>query len=149
MWFSQFHRQPALFIQRKCLFSRRVHVPANAMLVPFDNKWRMECKRNVEHRRPEGPVPIGSRIADVLPHPSGGTNSVRRRSEPGCKSRTTGRDSTPPVVDPERPKGLWGIRGRLAEFDGTLAIDSALGAGTRVTVRIPGPIPMDRGPSHA
>ncbi|MBN1438237.1 MAG: HAMP domain-containing protein [Anaerolineales bacterium] len=54
----------------------------------------------------------------------------------------------PSAVDPERSTGLRGIRERLAELQGTLAIDSDPGGGTRVTVILPGPASQAQGAAH-
>ena len=45
--------------------------------------------------------------------------------------------------------GLQGIRERLAEFGGTLAVDSSSGAGTRLVVRLPRGDPSERSDPHA
>jgi signal transduction histidine kinase len=40
-------------------------------------------------------------------------------------------------ADPRSGSGLSGLRDRLAALDGTLAIDSPSGGGTRLSARIP------------
>jgi NarL family two-component system sensor histidine kinase LiaS len=45
--------------------------------------------------------------------------------------------------------GLQGMRGRLADFGGTLEIESSAGSGTRLTIRLPCGGPPERGGAHA
>jgi signal transduction histidine kinase len=51
-------------------------------------------------------------------------------------------------ADPAKGSGLRGLSDRVAALDGTLAVDSPPGAGTRLHVEIPFPSADDEGPVH-
>ncbi|GAF99157.1 unnamed protein product, partial [marine sediment metagenome] len=60
-----------------------------------------------------------------------------------------GRGFDPSAAQTEATMGLQGMRERLAGLGGTLTVDTALGAGTRLVAHLPRPASTEEGESYA
>ena len=71
-----------------------------------------------------------------------------RPDEVSLQIADDGRGFDPSVPAPASAAGLRGIRERLAEFGGSLGIESTPGSGTRLIIRLPCSGPAERIPPH-
>jgi NarL family two-component system sensor histidine kinase LiaS len=71
-----------------------------------------------------------------------------RPDEVSLQIADDGRGFDPSVPAPVSAAGLRGIRERLAEFGGSLGIESTPGSGTRLIIRLPCSGPAERIPPH-
>jgi NarL family two-component system sensor histidine kinase LiaS len=90
-------------------------------------------------------------LSNIYRHARAGRISMAftgRPDEVSLQIVDDGRGFDPSVPAPASAAGLRGIRERLAEFGGSLGIESTPGSGTRLIIRLPCSGPAERIPPH-
>jgi signal transduction histidine kinase len=113
--------------------------PATAQLArraPLEVSLEAPSRRFPENVEAAAYYVVSETLANVVKYAEASSASIAITDADGCL-RVVVADDGVGGADPARGSGLRGLVDRLAALDGTLAVDSPAGGGTRVTATIP------------